>query len=138
MTRQELNKHFWLKHEIESQRKRLRRLEEKPYEGTVGDTVRDYKSGKGIPVLIQGIPTEEFTRPVMIGILKEEVEKNIQELESAAVEIEQFVQEIEDPKLREVMRCRFLDHMKWEEVGESNFIAPDYARRMVREFLRTL
>lgn len=133
MTKQELNRYFWLQHEVSRQKRRLEKMENKPTGEVVGDTVKDYRSGKGIPVLITGTPAEELTRPLMIGLLKEEIEKNIRESEGAAVEIEKYIQAIDSPQLREVMRCRFLDCMKWEEIGEQNFMAPDHARRLVRE-----
>lgn len=138
MTKQELSRHFWLQHEVKRQEKRLAQLRKKQQlireQGEVGDTVRDYKTGKGIPVRIEGIPEEEFTLPLMIKLLEEEIEKNIKESQAEAVKVERCVQSIDNPQLREVMRCRFIDCMKWEEIGEQNFIAPDHARRLVREY----
>lgn len=136
MTKQELNRYFWLQHEIRRQERRVEKLENKPTGEVVGDTVKDYRSGKGIPVLITGTPAEELTRPLMIGMLKEEIRKNIEESERAVIEIEQYVQGIEDPKLRELMRSRFIDCLDWQQVGEENFISPDYARQLIREYLR--
>lgn len=109
MTKQELNRYFWLNHEIRRQKKRLKRLEDKlsRQNDTVGDTVRDYRSGKGIPVRIEGIPSDALTLPVMIRMLEEEIRKNIKESERAVVAIEKYVQNINDPKVRELMRSRF-------------------------------
>lgn len=136
MTKQELNRYFWLRHEIRRQEKRLERLRNKPTGEVVGDTVKDYRSGKGIPVLITGTPAEELTRPLMIGLLKEEIRKNIEESERAVVEIEKYIQGIKDPKLREIMRSRFIDCLDWKKVGEENYISPDYARQLIREHFR--
>lgn len=138
MTKQELNRYFWLKHEIKRQQKRLERLEDKlsRQNDTVGDTVRDYRSGKGIPVRIDGIPSDAFTLPVMIGLLEEEIQKNIEESERAVVEIEKYIQDIKDPKLREIMRSRFIDCLEWQKVGEENYISSDYARQLIREYFR--
>lgn len=138
MTKQELNRYFWLRHEIERQQKRLERLEEKRsrQNETVGDTVRDYRTGKGIPMRIEGIPSEAFTLPVMIGLLKEEIEKNIKESEIAAVEIEKYVQSINDPKMREIMRSRFIDCLNWKQVGAQNYMNPDHARKLIRNFVK--
>lgn len=136
MTKQELNRYFWLTHEIRRQKKRLEKLRKKKNEDVVGDTVRDYRSGKGIPVRIEGIPEEEFTRPVMIGLLEEEITKNIEESERAVVEIEKYIQNVENPKLRELLRCRYIDCMKWEDIATENFIDRDHARRLIRDFLK--
>lgn len=139
MTKQELNRYFWLNHEIRRQKKRLERLEDRlSRQDTVGDTVRDYRSGKGIPVRIEGIPADAFTLPAMIGLLEEEIQRNIEESQAEAVRIEQYIQTIEEPKMRELMRSRFLDCMSWEEVGEKNFIAKDYARSLIRNFLKNV
>lgn len=138
MTKQELNRYFWLKHEIKRQQKRLERLEDKlsRQNDTVGDTVRDYRRGKGIPVRIEGLPSDAFTLPVMIGLLAEEIQKNIEESERAVIEIEKYIQDIKDPKLREVMRSRFIDCLEWQKVGEENYISSDYARQLIREYFR--
>ena len=140
MTKQELNRYFWLNHEIRRQKKRLERLEDKlsRQNDTVGDTVRDYRSGKGIPVRIEGIPTDAFTLPVMIRLLEEEIRKNIKESDRAVVAIEKYVQNINDPKVRELMRSRFIDCLSWEEVGAQNFINADYARQLINKHIKQI
>ena len=140
MTKQELNRYFWLNHEIRRQKKRLERLEDKlsRQNDTVGDTVRDYRSGKGIPGRIEGIPTDAFTLPVMIRLLEEEIRKNIKESERAVVAIEKYVQNINDPKVRELMRSRFIDCLSWEEVGAQNFINADYARQLINKHIKQI
>lgn len=140
MTKQELNRYFWLNHEIRRQKKRLKRLEDKlsRQNDTVGDTVRDYRSGKGIPVRIEGIPSDALTLPVMIRMLEEEIRKNIKESERAVVAIEKYVQNINDPKVRELMRSRFIDCLSWEEVGAQNFINADYARQLINKHIKQI
>lgn len=142
MTKQELNRYFWLRHEVVRQEKRLACLEKKQQvisaQGEVEDTVKDYKTGRGIPVRIEGIPEEEFTLPLMIGLLKEEIQKNVKESKAAAVGIERYIQGIEDPKLRELMRSRFLDGMSWKEIGAANYMHPDAARKAINEYLKKM
>ncbi len=134
MTKKEMSRYYWLKHEIQMQRKRLDRLRNKKQEGIVGDTVNDYRTGRGIPVKIEGVPSDEFSRPVMIRILEEEIEKNIKESQTAMREIERYIQTIDNPRLREVMRSRFIDCLNWEAVGKKNYIAPDYARQLINKY----
>lgn len=138
MTKQELGRYFWLCHEIEKQKKRLEKLQAKRESsgGFVGDSVKDYRSGRGVPLKIQGYAEEDYTLPNRISTLEEEIEHNIAESDRLAAEIEICIQSIDDPKMREIMRCRFLDCMSWSEVGKENFMDPDHARRLVREFLR--
>ncbi|MGN1414041.1 MAG: hypothetical protein ACI4WY_07340 [Anaerovoracaceae bacterium] len=138
MTKQELSRYFWLCHEIEKQKKRLERLQAKRESsgGFVGDSVKDYRSGRGVPLKIQGYAEEDYTLPYRISTLEKEIEHNIEESDRLATEIEIFIQSIDDPKMREIMRCRFLDCMSWSEVGKENFMDPDHARRLVREFIK--
>ena len=138
MTKQELSRYFWLCHEIEKQKKRLEKLQAKRANsgGFVGGSVKDYRSGRGVPLKIQGYAEEDYTLPNRISTLEEEMEHNIAESDRLAAEIEIYIQSIDDPKMREIMRCRFLDCMGWSEVGKENFMDPDHARRLVREFLR--
>ena len=140
MTKQELNRYFWLNHEIRRQKKRLERLKDKlsRQNDTVGDTVRDYRSGKGIPVRIEGMPADALTLPVMIRMLEEEIRKNIEESEQAVVAIEKYVRNINDPKVRELMRSRFIDCLSWEEVGARNFINADYARQLINRHIKQI
>lgn len=142
MTKQELSRHFWLEHEVRGQEKRLARLRKRQQliseQGEVGDTVRDYRTGKGIPVRIEGIPEEEFTLPLMIKLLEEEIEKNIQESQAEVAKIEQYIQTIKEPKIRELMRSRFIDCLDWKQTGEKNFVSPDYARQLIRKQLKQI
>ena len=63
MTKQELSRYFWLCHEIEKQKKRLERLQAKRANsgGFVGDSVKDYRSGRGVPLKIQVYAEEDYT-----------------------------------------------------------------------------
>lgn len=69
-------------------------------------------------------------------MLEEEIEKNIKESERAVIDIEKTIQSVEDPKIREVMRSRFIDCLEWEQVGRKNYINPDYARQLIRQYLK--
>ncbi len=137
MTKNDLNEYFWLNHEIKRQKSRLKRLEEKlKHSGeVVGDSVQKYYNGKAHPYKIEGIDETDTKLPLMIVTLKQEIELNIEKAEKMAVEIEQFIQSVEQAKLRELLRSRFIDCMDWENVGRVNYISPDHARKMVRKFL---
>ena len=136
MTKNDLYEYFWLNHEIKRQKSRLKRLEEKlKHSGeVVGDSVQKYYNGKAHPYKIEGIDETDTKLPLMIVTLKQEIELNIEKAEKMAVEIEQFIQSVEQAKLRELLRSRFIDCMDWERVGAANFIAPDHARKIVRKF----
>jgi len=138
MDKTELSRYYWLKHEIKSQKRRLdiiqRRMARE--DKTVGDTVKDYRSGKGIPVLIQGIPEDDFTDPVLEKVLSNELAANIRQLDEEAVKVEQFIQSVDDPQMRELLRSRFIDCKRWFEVGNDNHLSQDHARKKIREFFK--
>ena len=136
MTKKELNEYFWLKHEITRQKGRLARLEEKlKHAGEiVGDSVNNYSTGRAHPLKIQGIAEKDIKLPLMIVTLKQEIKANIEKAEKMAVEIEQFIQSVEQAKLRELLRSRFIDCMDWENVGRVNYISPDYARQLINKY----
>lgn len=105
---------------------------------TVRDTVKDYRSGRGVPVTIEGTAKDEYSCRAMIGLLEEEIKNNIEKSEKAAEEIERYIQTVDDPKVRELMRSRFLDCLSWEKVGKVNYMSPDHARKIVRNFIKQI
>jgi len=74
----------------------------------------------------------------MLKIIEDGIEANIKEAEKARNKIASFIDGIEDPQLRELLRSRYIDCLSWKEVGKENYISPDHARKKVREFLKTL
>lgn len=138
MAKKKIGEYYRLCREIRRQKNRLERLRNKKQEGTVGDTVNDYRTGRGIPIRIEGIPKDELSRPAAMRMLEEDIEKNMRKSKIAMEKIDRYIQSIEDPKVREVMRNRFLDCLSWEEVGKKNHIAPDYARQIVNSHFKQI
>lgn len=140
MTKQKLKSYYWLQHEIRQQRGRLYRLRKKQELSgeIVGDIVNDYKTGNATPLIIQGIADEDFKLPMMIHLLEAEIEQNIIEAQERVKEIEEFVQTVEDPRMRELLRSRFIDCKRWEDVAASNYISTAHARKLIREYLQNL
>lgn len=137
MTKQELGAYFWMKHEIAAQKERVKRLErcrEKATRQKVRDVTKNYSTGKGKPEIIESADNE-YSLEVTIGTLKKEIEQNIVKAEAEAAKIERYIQDIEEPRMRELIRCRFIDCMNWEQVGEKNYISPDHARKLIRKFI---
>ena len=136
MTRDELNNYVWLKRETEQQEKRLRRLQHRKPKGVVGDTVKDYRNGKGIPTKIEGVAEEDRLVPLEIAELTIIIEENNETLCKQLKRIEEYIQAIKDPKVRVLMRCKYIDCMSWKKVGEINHMDPSNARKIIREFFR--
>lgn len=140
MTKQKLKSYYWLQHEIKQQQGRLNRLRKKLDNSgeVVGDIVSDYKTGEAIPLLIQGISDSDFNLPIIIRLLENEIEQNIIEAQKIVKEIEEHVQTVDDPRIRELLRSRFIDCKRWEEVSASNYISASHARKIIREYLQSL
>ena len=140
MTKQKLKSYYWLQHEIKQQQGRLNKLRKKLDNSgeLVGDIVSDYKTGKAIPLLIQGVSDSDFNLPIIIHLLENEIEQNIIDAQKIVKEIEEYIQTVADPRIRELLRCRFIDCMSWEQVGKKNYISSDHARKILRNFLKTL
>lgn len=136
MTREELNNYAWLKRETEQQEKRLHRLQNRKPKGVVGDTVKYYPNGKGIPTKIEGVAEEDRLVPLEIAELTLSIEKNSEILRKQLKEIEEYIQSIKDPKVRVLMRCKYIDCMNWRQVGKVNHMDPSNARKIIREFFR--
>ena len=139
MTKKELSRYFWLRHEINRQKERLRMLEDKMQRETV--TVVDcgvqYRNGKAKACRMEGIAETDTAVPAMIIVLQQEIKESIRKAETCAAEIESYIQGVEDPRLREILRCRFIDCLDWDHVGVVNYIAPDYARQLVYKHLNS-
>lgn len=134
MTREELNNYVWLKRETEQQERRLKRLQNRKPKGIVGDTVKDYRNGKGIPVKIEGTAEEDYRVPMEILELLSSIERNNETLRKELKRIEDFIQSISDPKIRVLMRCKYIDCMSWKQVGKENHMDPSNVRKIVRGF----
>ena len=140
MTKKELSRCFWLRHEIARQKERLKLLEDKMQRETVTvvDSGGQYRNGKAKACHMEGIAEVDTAVPAMIIVLQQEIRENIKQAEACAAKIESYIQNIEDPRLREIMRCRFIDCDSWERVGKKNYISEDYARKMVRQHIKKM
>lgn len=135
MDREKLSRYFWLSHEIEKQEKRKERLQKAVNSNLATDVVTG--SSSHFPYIetkfkITGIDTR------LLDDLEKSIAKNIKEAIEARYEIENYINGIDEPQLREILRSRFIDCQKWKQVGKENFISTDHARKRVREFLKEI
>lgn len=136
MTKKEISMYFWLREEIKRQKRRKEKLIARARRSEyVGDTVRDYsRNAKGTIKIIQGERDEAYKYSAAIEKLEASITANIAKSEEALLKIELYIQTVENPRMRELLRARFIDCMGWDEIGRKFYIAPDYARRLIREF----
>lgn len=131
MTRKEFEKYPALIREITRQEKRLKRLE------SPGVVASDVVSGSmdTFPYIAKNFKIVGYPEGV-ISARKKIIEASIKEASELAVKIEAYIGTLEDPRIREILRCKYLDCMKWDEVGAANNISTDYARQIVRKFFK--
>lgn len=133
MEKEKLSRYFWLSHEIEKQEKRKERLlRAMNSQGIASDVVTGSMSQYPY------IETKFIITGVPVGLLQEledSINRNIEEAVKARKDIEEFINNIDDPQLREILRSRYIDCLQWNQVGKGNYISASHARKTVRDFL---
>ena len=115
MTRDKLVRYFDLRDEIFDLEKRIHKIE---HEGIIEkDSVKG--SSKHHPytmhnIIIEG-PGEGTIR--LLERLRQKLSDNYEELLREQIEIEDFIEEIENPKLRKIFRLRYLDGYTWYQIS---------------------
>ena len=89
----------------------------------LADSVKDYRSGFGKTIVIRGYGDAKWQR---LRILY--AEKSA-ELTHRIGEMERFLDNIDDPEIRTILRMRYADGMTQEEVGE----ALGYSRQAIQK-----
>ena len=87
--------------------------------GTLSDMP---KSNKRSDTIATGIAT--------INDIEEEINKEIDELIELRKEIENKINAVDNPKLREILKCRYLDCKSWEEIAYKNNITWRHVYRL--------
>lgn len=78
----------------------------------VADTVKDYRTGQGRTVVIQGYGSEEWKN------LQMRYRQKRGDIVKRILLCEIFLNDIEDPEMRQILRYRYEDGMTHAEVGE--------------------
>lgn len=106
-----LNQYKYLNAEIDRKIEELEHWKSKIYNvtGTLSDMP---KSPNRSNTIENGIAT--------IDEIEANINNDISELVALRKEIENKINEVEDPKLRELLKCRYLDCKSWEEVAFKN------------------
>lgn len=74
---------------------------------------------------------ESLTKVELVSLL---TEKRITALEQY-LEIERFIETIDDPELRNIMRYRFLDLKAWQEIADLMFMDRSTVSKKVKRYL---
>lgn len=74
---------------------------------------------------------DSLTKVELISLL---TEKRISALEKY-LEIERFIETIDDPELRNIMRYRFLDLMQWKDIADKMFMDRSTVSKKVKRYI---
>ena len=104
----------------------------------VSDTVSRGKKGHqslGI-VRIEGFPSQDYTRRKQaLKRLKETLSRKSDELLEMLNDVEEYMDSIDDPYIREAIRLRYVDGMAWHKIGREMHTTEDAIRKAVTRYL---
>lgn len=111
MDRETLKKIKKLRAERADLEKRIEHNQFAPQE-EVADTVKDYSTGFARTIVIRGYGSIKWQR------LQVQYRQKAAKLERQILELENFLDSVEDPEMRQILRYRYEDGMTHEQVGE--------------------
>lgn len=107
-TREDLESLRQLRNEIET----LRRIRPKPQPVVI--FYKDYRTGKGIPKSDIGIDEGENERRELARVIRRKEQRLLQKVRR----LEAYLDRVQDPTMRSVLRMYYSDGMSQEEIGE--------------------
>lgn len=110
MTKQELQQLKKLRAERNNLKERIEKNKFNP-KNEVADTVKDYRTGVGKTIVIHGYGNEDWQR------LQMKYKQKVGDLTARILLMEIFLDKVEDPEMRQILRYRYEDGMTHEEVG---------------------
>lgn len=123
MTEKELSKYFYLKKEVEDLENRI----------------LEFGSGvKSIPIKeisVNGSRKNKSIQETKVELVARLTEKRISALEQYLA-IERYIEDVDDAEIRSIMRFRYLDLMKWEDIGEKMFQDRTSVAKKVRKYIK--
>lgn len=123
MSEKELSRYYNLKREVQD----------------LEDRIKEFGSGvKSVPIKEVQVSSSHSTKSIQetkVELVSRYNEKRIEALEQYLA-IERYIEEIEDVEIRNLMRYRFLDLMKWEDIAEKVFQDRTTISKKVRRYLK--
>ena len=123
MSEKELSRYYNLKREVLD-------LEER---------IAEFGSGvKSAPIKEVAVTSSHSTKSIQetkVELVSRLTEKRIEALEEYLA-IERYIEEVEDVEIRNIMRYRFLDLMKWEDIAEKLYQDRTTISKKLRRFLK--
>lgn len=104
----------------------------------VSDTVARGKKGKQSlgTVRIEGFPSRDYQkRKRTLRKYKQMLSDKDDELLDLQLQVEEYIQGIEDSYIRQLARFKYIDGMTWNQIAKNMHITPDAARMSLHRFL---
>ncbi|MCO7124158.1 hypothetical protein NIA71_19760 [Ihubacter massiliensis] len=78
----------------------------------VADSAKDYRTGFPRTILIRGYSTEQYDR------LKRRLNEKLCSIQSEISKLEQWLDGVEDPQTRDILRLQYVNGLTQEEIAE--------------------
>lgn len=118
-----LNRLYWLKREIKRVENQIKEL-----------TVLKANAMSGMPSAKKvSSPVEQFV--MQLERLTEKLELKNAELVTETERIEGYIEGIEDEQIRLIARMRFIDHMKFQDIGDELFMDRTTVSKKLNRYL---
>lgn len=124
MTEKELSRYYYLKQEIDNLDERIK---------TFGVGVSSIKPKE---LDIMSSPLYESIQEKIVELKDLWMVKRLEALEEY-VKIERYINNIEDSEIRQIMRYRYLDLMKWDDIDFKLHNGINYSKKKYYKFLKT-
>lgn len=128
MDKQRLLRLRKLNKETELLRREIEETEFNPKE-YVADTAKDYSTGYPVTIKIEGYGSEEYIKAKRR--LYNRLSQKLTDIQEEREEIEKYLDSIEDPELRVILRLRYINGLTQEQIAEEM----GYAVRTIRRKL---
>ena len=123
MSEKDLSRYFYLKKEVEDLEDRIKEFGN----GVSSIQIKD--------VQVSSSHKNKSIQETKIELVARLTEKRISALEQYLA-IERYIEEVEDAEIRNIMRYRYLDLMKWEDIAEKMFQDRTTISKKVRRYIR--
>ena len=123
MNEKKLSKYYYLKKEVED-------LEER-----IAEFGNGIKSTQFKEVSVSSSHKNKSIQETKVELVARLTEKRISALEQY-LEIERYIEDVEDVEIRNIMRYRFLDLMNWGDIAEKVFQDRTTISKKMRRYLK--
>lgn len=128
MDKQRLSRLRKLNKEAEVLKNEIKELKFKPQE-QVADIAKDYSTGYPVTIKIEGYGSEEYIKAKQR--LHNRLNQKLVAIQEEREEIEKYLDSVEEPELRIILRLRYVDGLTQEQIADET----GYTVRTIRRKL---